>query len=41
MNMNDDDRPPLLGSWTAIYAVVIGSLALYVILCAVVTAVYR
>ena len=39
--MIEDDRPPVLGSWTAIYSVVIGVLVVVVIAFAVVTAVYR
>jgi hypothetical protein len=36
-----DERPPVLGSWRAIYAVVLGALALVVALLWALTEVYR
>jgi hypothetical protein len=37
----DDDRPPFAGSWRGVYALVLGALALLIVLCSVVAAVYR
>jgi len=36
-----DDRPPVLGSWRAIYAVVLGALAVVIALLWALTEVYR
>lgn len=35
-----DDRPPVLGSWRNIYAVVLGTLALLVVVFWIITEVY-
>jgi hypothetical protein len=37
----DDDRPPVLGSWRALYALVLGALGATIALFAVVSHVYR
>ena len=37
----DDDRPPVLGSWRALYALVLGALACLIALFAVLSSVYR
>jgi hypothetical protein len=36
-----DEPPPFLGSWRAVYALVLGGLVLLIIACSVVAAVYR
>jgi hypothetical protein len=35
-----DDKPPLLGSWRNIYAVVLGTLAIIIVVCALITRAY-
>jgi hypothetical protein len=35
------EPPPFLGSWRAVYALVLGALALLIVACSVVSAVYR
>jgi hypothetical protein len=36
-----DDAPPILGTWPRVYGVVLGALALYVVVFAALTAVWR
>jgi hypothetical protein len=37
----DDDKPPFLGSWNAVYLLVLGSLAAVIALLSLITAAYR
>jgi hypothetical protein len=39
--MSEDDRPPVLGSWRALYALVLGTLAVLIVLFAGLSSVYR
>jgi hypothetical protein len=35
-----DDRPPILGSWKSVYALVLATLAVVVVVCALITRMY-
>ncbi len=39
--MPDDERPPILGSWKALYGVVLGTLVTLIALFSLVSYVYR
>mgnify|MGYP006979977730 CR=1 FL=1 len=40
MSDTPDERPPLLGSWAALYAVLVGALVLYIVAGTLVTWAY-